>query len=548
MTNTTNAAINFGGAGAATLGLVTVPAAVTTGAGLTLAPGELMIDVDGAGAGAAVNITGTFTTAADLRDAINTQTSSTIATLVGGEVRLTNTSTTNQIGVTGSQAATLGLATVNAATPAGTNGLTLGAGDLTFDLDGAGGAAAVSVTGNFTTMNDLRDAINAATSSSIASIVGGELRITNADAVNAITIGGARAAAMGLATVPAATGVTLGAGEFTVDGNDITGTFATVSDLATAITGAGITGVTASVQGGELRITNASGADITLGGAFATALGIAATVVDGTDEDSTTATAALATSSPTTDDSAGVAAMVAATGGAQVDGTSTSTTRCHGGCRAWRHDEQRHRPTTAWTPAVTATGTPTPQTFTVGQFNIQIGTNPLIDFAGTYQTYDELVAAINSKVGGVYAAMSTRTVFSRFDSGDVVTIGGTRAGVGCEQSRFRDAHKRRRRWSGSDRRAVVRRGQRFDPAHRRGADRGQHPAQHAGRYPEPLSVDDQQLVGGLREPVCLAQPNSRHGLRGRNGGDDCAQILQQAGTAMVAQANAVPQNVLSLLK
>ncbi len=27
-----------------------------------------------------------------------------------------------------------------------------------------------------------------------------------------------------------------------------------------------------------------------------------------------------------------------------------------------------------------------------------------------------------------------------------------------------------------------------------------------------------------------------------------AQILQQAGTAMVAQANAVPQNVLSLLK
>ncbi len=170
--------------------------------------GDLSIDIDGAGVGAAVNITGNFATAADLRDAINAATSSTIASLNGNEIRLTNTSTTNQIIVGGGQAGALGLATVNAATPAGSPGLTLGAGDLSIDLDGAGGVAAFDITGNFTTAADLRDAINAATSSTIASLNGGEIEITNASGASSIVIAGAQAGTLGLSTVAAAPGVT----------------------------------------------------------------------------------------------------------------------------------------------------------------------------------------------------------------------------------------------------------------------------------------------------------------------------------------------------
>ncbi len=71
--------------------------------------------------------------------------------------------------------------------------------------------------------------------------------ITNADAVNPITIGGAQAATMALAAVPAATGVAEAGGADRRQRHP--GAFATVSDLATTITGAGITSVTASDPG-----------------------------------------------------------------------------------------------------------------------------------------------------------------------------------------------------------------------------------------------------------------------------------------------------------
>ena len=67
---------------------------------------------------------------------------------------------------------------------------------------------------------------------------------------------------------------------------------------------------------------------------------------------------------------------------------------------------------------------------------------------------------------------------------------------------------------------------------------GQRAAQHVRRHPEPLRVDDRELVRGQREPRGFAQPYSRRGLRGRDGGADAAQILQQAGVAILAQANA----------
>ncbi len=129
-----------------------------------------------------------------------------------------------------------------------------------------------------------------------------------------------------------------------------------------------------------------------------------------------------------------VATAVANPGGAQVDGTSTSTGVNTAVTNPGGTDERRHHDDGV-NGAVTATGTPTPQTFTVGQFTVQVGTNPAIDFAGTYATYDELAAAINSKVGGVYAAVDENGVLT-IDSGEVVTIGGARAGTGANNLGF----------------------------------------------------------------------------------------------------------------
>jgi len=163
---------------------------------------------------------------------------------------------------TSSSADLSGLFTKTAATPAG---LTLGAGDLTIDGQ--------DVTGTFTSADDLADAINAAyqkatgdDAATPAAAADGEITITNSDADNAITVGGSKAAGLGLATVAkatdadtptvgdASTGVadavgadavdasdgtlTLAAGDLNIDGTDITGTFSSVQDLADAINAA----------------------------------------------------------------------------------------------------------------------------------------------------------------------------------------------------------------------------------------------------------------------------------------------------------------------
>jgi flagellin len=54
------------------------------------------------------------------------------------------------------------------------------------------------------------------------------------------------------------------------------------------------------------------------------------------------------------------------------------------------------------------------------------------------------------------------------------------------------------------------------------------------------------MVGG--EPDRRAQPHHGRRLRRRNGQPVARQILQQAGNAMVAQANQLPQQVLALLR
>src|SRR5690606_18506954 len=79
----------------------------------------------------------------------------------------------------------------------GTGGLVLGNGDLT--VNGNNVAAAT-----YASADDLADAINTAAGSNIASVVGGEIQITNSDTGNAINFGGANNP-LGITTVNAAT-------------------------------------------------------------------------------------------------------------------------------------------------------------------------------------------------------------------------------------------------------------------------------------------------------------------------------------------------------
>ena len=78
--------------------------------------------------------------------------------------------------------------------------------------------------------------------------------------------------------------------------------------------------------------------------------------------------------------------------------------------------------------------------------------------------------------------------------------------------------------------------------------RGLHPACRARCGPEPVRAHHQQPQRRGREPVRVGEPDPRH----RHGAEMMnftrSQILSQAGTAMLAQANQAPQGVLSLLR
>jgi flagellin len=97
------------------------------------------------------------------------------------------------------------------------------------------------------------------------------------------------------------TGLTLGAGDLTVNGADVTGSFTTPADLQAAITTAVGTSGTAAVVGGEVSITAAAASTVTIGGTTATldALGLTATTLAATESESTAgATATLAAVNP----------------------------------------------------------------------------------------------------------------------------------------------------------------------------------------------------------------------------------------------------------
>jgi flagellin len=194
-------------------------------------------------------------------------------------------------------------------------------------------------------------------------------------------------------------------------------------------------------------------------------------------------------------------------------------------------------------------GTPTEFVLAATEFTVQLGTTgTVVDLAGSYSDGQELADAINSKVSGVFASYDTTSKKLSVSGGDTVTFAGAKAGAGAGNLGFASLVNN-----------VA------------GSLNTQNVKTLDGANDTILSIDSALTsVSSLRSTLGAIQNrfqstiNSLQGVsenlsasRSRILDTDFAaetaamtraQILQQAGTAMVAQANSVPQNVLSLLR
>jgi len=188
--------------------------------------------------------------------------------------------------------------------------------------------------------------------------------------------------------------------------------------------------------------------------------------------------------------------------------------------------------------AATVAGTAAP--YTLASATIQVGTATAVDVAGTYATAQDLVDAINSQVTGAYASIDS-TNHLVISSGEAVTMGGAMTATGNATAALAGSLNTQNVLSVAGANSSI---QSIDAAltsvstlrSTLGAiqNRFQSTINSLQSVSENLSASRSRILDTdfAAETAALTR----------------AQILQQAGTAMVAQANQVPQNVLSLLR
>jgi flagellin len=188
-------------------------------------------------------------------------------------------------------------------------------------------------------------------------------------------------------------------------------------------------------------------------------------------------------------------------------------------------------------------GVPAPLVLT--DFSLQVGDGSAVSLAGSYDSVDELVSAMNA-VGGLNASVDDTTGYLSITSSEDLVITGTDAAtMGLTASTSPVA-------ATGDLTAVnvldvdgandaI---QRIDSALTSVSDLRGTLGAIQNRFES--TINSLQAVGEN-----LAASRSRildTDFAMETAALTRAQILQQAGTAMVAQANAIPQNVLSLLR
>jgi flagellin len=233
-----------------------------------------------------------------------------------------------------------------------------------------------------------------------------------------------------------------------------------------------------------------------------------------------------------------------------VDGTIASGS---GDVTSTDAEDQFADPTLVYSSAVSTgvaaeiAGTPQSLTLVAGDFTVKIGNADAVDLAGTYENAQALADAINSKVAGAFASIDENGVLT-ISAGDRIMLGGSMAGAGVGNLGFAD-NAYDVQGNLTDANVLTREGAndtilRVDSALTQvstlrstlGAiqNRFQSTINSLQAVSENLSASRSRILDADFAAETAAMTR--------------AQILQQAGTAMVAQANAVPQNVLSLLR
>jgi flagellin len=198
--------------------------------------------------------------------------------------------------------------------------------------------------------------------------------------------------------------------------------------------------------------------------------------------------------------------------------------------------------TTATTAAVVAT-TAAPLVLAAGALTIAVGSATAVDVAGSYTSPQGLVDAINAKVAGA-AAWLDSTGKLVLGSSSTLTIAGTAVPAGlatatvAADTKYLTATKITTAGDAND--AIMR----VDAALTSVSDLRSTLGAIQNRFDS--TINSLQAAGEN-----LSASRSRildTDFAAETAALTRAQILQQAGTAMVAQANTVPQNVLSLLR
>ena len=196
---------------------------------------------------------------------------------------------------------------------------------------------------------------------------------------------------------------------------------------------------------------------------------------------------------------------------------------------------------TTGTPAAAATGI----TLTSAD-TLQIGSNTAVALTGVYETGQELADAINSKVSGAYASYDSTTRMLSLSSGEAMTAAGLMTtGTGnlgfAASTAVGSSLNAQSVSTSADANKTI---QSVDAALTSVSTLRSTLGAIQNRF--------QSVINSLQ-----AVSENLSASRGRILDTDFAaetasltraQILQQAGTAMVAQANSAPQGVLSLLQ
>ena len=193
--------------------------------------------------------------------------------------------------------------------------------------------------------------------------------------------------------------------------------------------------------------------------------------------------------------------------------------------------------TVSGTPAVAGTSGP----YTLGSTTIQVGTGTAVDVAGTYADAQALVDAINSKVAGAYASIDANDHLV-ISSGEALTLGGAGAtALGVASAALGGSLNTQNVKTTAGANSAI---QSVDAALTSVSNLRSTLGAIQNRF--------QSVINSL-QAVSENLSASRSRILDTDFASETAsltraQILQQAGTAMVAQANSAPQNVLSLLR